>query len=410
MGAATKRQYLLQILRLAADSQPVPKDEHFIDDEELLTCWSLGLLEPRESQRIIDHLSVCPPCRKELAVMLNSGILERPELNEELREVGEKVPEQDTRLAKRARVVRSAKWPLRHKIMLSAATVLAASVLVAIVVVSSIEPRPETELASAETQLASGNAGRALEQGEELWDRYPDMREGKRLRQLLTEAGCNAARSLLVQRNFAEVSDIEHRVSSRAGSPPELLSLKLQAEQGIPAERSLDYLGSLKDYGYELDGSSLRKGNSFPDFGATSTRINKRFSQALAEHPYSVNLLVNYGQFLFEKLKDFEKARRQFATALILDDRNPLAHLGLGLIDFEEREFENALVHFRTVAEIDPDNLAGCINTAICLERLAQPAKAREYWRRARQMTDDADLQQEIERRLFGSEQQHPRG
>lgn len=69
---------LLELLRQASDQQPIPTDGHFVEDDELLACWAQDLLSPREHREIIDHLSLCPRCRREVADMIRAGVLDPP--------------------------------------------------------------------------------------------------------------------------------------------------------------------------------------------------------------------------------------------------------------------------------------------------------------------------------------------
>ncbi|NQT41266.1 MAG: hypothetical protein HQ581_27510 [Planctomycetes bacterium] len=69
---------LLDLFRTAAGSGPNADEPHFVDDEELLTCWSLGEISRRQEEEILDHLARCPYCRHELAEMLRQGVIDAP--------------------------------------------------------------------------------------------------------------------------------------------------------------------------------------------------------------------------------------------------------------------------------------------------------------------------------------------
>lgn len=252
----------------------------------------------------------------------------------------------------------------------------------------------------ARRDLEAGNVATALQQAEELLGKKLDSPTREEAERVLARAGYTLARSQLIAERFEEVLEIEHSVSSRIGVSSRLLNLKLQAERGVPAEYVLAYAGSLTDYGYELDGSSPQM--ALPTIDQTTERLSQELQQAVAEHSNSVDLRLNYGQFLLY-LRRFEEARGQFTAALVLDRRNPLARLGLGLLEFELREYKNALEHFEAVVKIDPDSLAGHLNAAICLEKLGRPADARQHWRRAGRLANSTDLQQRIEARISGS-------
>jgi hypothetical protein len=72
---APERQRLEALFRVTANTQEVPEEGHIKDDEELLTCWSLGTLTPGQQAAIVEHLADCPPCRQGVAEMLRAGVL-----------------------------------------------------------------------------------------------------------------------------------------------------------------------------------------------------------------------------------------------------------------------------------------------------------------------------------------------
>ncbi len=69
---------LLDLFRTAAGAGPNADEPHFVDDEELLTCWSLGEISRRQDEEILDHLARCTYCRHELAEMLRLGVIDAP--------------------------------------------------------------------------------------------------------------------------------------------------------------------------------------------------------------------------------------------------------------------------------------------------------------------------------------------
>jgi tetratricopeptide (TPR) repeat protein len=75
MNPGLDRHDWLEPFRQASDSQPIPPDGHCVEDDEFLACWTQNLLSPREHQDLVDHLAICPHCRREVAEMTRAGVL-----------------------------------------------------------------------------------------------------------------------------------------------------------------------------------------------------------------------------------------------------------------------------------------------------------------------------------------------
>ena len=153
MNAKAHEQIVLDIFRRAIDDQPVPEGPHVAEDAELLACWSADLLRPSQNEQIAEHLAVCPYCRQELAEMIESGMLEISDTNDESPD--RPAPTSSSQPWYRASWVRM---------------VLAASVLVSIGALFwySRSPSPGSLLAQAERNLQAGHTLEALDTAERL--------------------------------------------------------------------------------------------------------------------------------------------------------------------------------------------------------------------------------------------------
>lgn len=386
-----------KLLRMAADAQPAPTEGHFVEDDELLTCWSQGLLAPDEHERLIEHLAICPRCRNEVADLIRAGVLEFPEAG------AEEDAEQAPAAAVEAASLRSAAVPRKSWFSLPWTRVaLAASILVCLggiawLLSPSGPSGLERQLARADRDLDAGHPAAAMDRVEPLLGQELDAATQARAEELLKRAGYAAAVKGLSAKDFGQVLEIEHRVSRRVGASPQLLNLKLQAERGVPAEFSLGTAGTLPAYGYELDGSAPRK--ALPVLDETTQRLDREFRAAVKEYPHSAALWLNRGQFLLA-LARHDEAGECFAEALKLEPKNELARLGLGLVWFEQQQYEAALKEFQAVVAASPQNVSAQVNAAICLERLGRPADARHLWERVLELTGDARLRQQIEAHL----------
>ena len=382
MTSPKRNELLLEIFASAADAGPIPDGPHFVDDDEELISWSIGELTDQRHAAILEHMAECSYCRKEVAAMIRAGALTLPEMEEE--------PAGQEHIATPSKPLTGSRsgWTW-------AAMAIAATLLIAIVW-SLSEPGSETLLALAQREWKAGNTEIAMRQAEELLDTEKglDSSTKSQAQELLEECGYSDARARLADGDYPRVLDMEERVSSRGARSPRLLNLRLQAERGIPAEYALALQGSLVDYGYELDGISIEK--SFLVIDPATKRLDRDLAQAVADNPGDVGLMLNYGQFLVSQRR-FDEAQEQFATVLATDDRNVLAIIGTGLIEFERKNPEAALQHFEAALKIDTNSYAGHLNAAICYQRLNQPQKAQEHLRRAAELSTDADWRKRIE-------------
>lgn len=397
MTSPKYNELLIEIFTTAANAGPIPDGPHFVDDDEELISWSIGELADQRHAEILEHMSECSYCRKEVAAMIRAGALQLPEIEEEVPgqpeiELEEELPVQQ-HIAAVARSFTGSRSGWTWAAMAVAATLLIA------IVWSLSEPGSDTLLALAQREWQAGNTKIAMRQVEELLDTEKglDAATKSQAQKLLEEFGYSDARAGLADSDFQRVLDMEDRVSSRGAKSPRLLNLRLQAERGIPAEYALAVEGSLIDYGYELDGISIVK--SFPVIDPATKRLDRDLGRAVADNPGDVGLMLNYGQFLLGQRR-FDEAQEQFATVLATDDRNVLAIIGTGLIEFHRKNPEAALQHFEAALKIDPDSYSGHLNAGICYQRLKDPQKAQDHLRRAAQLSKDPDWRKRIEHHL----------
>ena len=412
----TRQTEILQELFTAALATP-PSDfrpptsalpsPHPIDDEELLLDWSLGDLSPERHQQLVDHLAACPACRQEIAAMVRLGILEL-HVAASFQDADSPAPhslapnslapisaspdspaypasEMPDHVLEMPVHVPSRNW--RQRTIAVLVTALAASLLLMFARgVFEFGPRDGAALiAMAQRDLQRGHPDQAFTRIEDLLSRSGDLTaEHQRDAAALLEAsGYELARSGLKQGDFGRVTDIDSRVARRSGGSGRLTNLRIQAERGETAERSLAGQMSLfKDYDYELDGRQGIKSLTIRPITDTDRRIEADLQAAIEAHPDAVDLRLNYGQLLLEQ-RHFQRAEAEFAAAVSLDPQNALAHTGPGLAILEQAKDQHdyqtaarALPHFQTAARLSPDDAIIQQNLTICLNRAklnAQP-------------------------------------
>jgi tetratricopeptide (TPR) repeat protein len=351
----------VEILRMASELQPTPKDGHVADDDELLACWSAGLLAPAEVRKLIDHMAICPQCRRDVAEMIKAGVIEYQEPH---------------------------RWRGTYFLPLA----LAASLLVVIggLFWGLMPSSSEIVLAQAEQKLAAGDALGAMDDVERLAFEASRPAIRAKAQVLLQRAGEDAAGRELLQKRWGMVATIVHRVDAGAGLSARLLNLKLQAEQGIPSEVALAVRGDLTYFGYSLDGSSVYKDLPLDD--EATRRIDVEFQDAVGEFPNDTALFLNRGYFLLTRDK-YEEAARCFAAVVSKDPEHGMARLGLGLAKFGQNDYRAALAEFEAVLTRQPDHRDAHLNAAACLSQLGKRADALKHRQRVLELTNDGKLQ-----------------
>jgi len=357
---------------------------HPVDDDELLLDWSLGDLDQQRREAFVDHLAECSSCRRELAAMVRAGAIVLPEVDEDDFDA-------DANAGPSAAARHDQPKSRARPTLLLLAGALAASVLAMLAwgLFGPGGPGESSVIAMAQRDLDAGRAGEAFRRIDAYLTDQAEIAADQRARAegILEASGYQVARQELTQGQFAKVSVIEDQVARRAGASARLVNLRLQAERGETAEQSLAAKTSLvADYGYERDGRRHIKDFTFPEITDSDRRLKKEFAEAVQAHLDSVELRLNFGQFLLAQ-NDFPAAADQFAEAVRIDPANALAQTGLGLALFQEGEEESiarALEHFRRAVELAPDDPAARLNLAVCLVRLGREAEAEPYFERGR--------------------------
>jgi tetratricopeptide (TPR) repeat protein len=391
MMSRSRSEQLVRLFRAADLAQPVPPGPHPVEDEELLTSWSLGQLSNDEQNQLLEHLAACRTCRQELLAMMEANVVAAPP--------GTANRTEEKQLAPATRAVLPFRGRRRVRFT-QLAFVAAAAILVAAFLFwyRGAGSGPGAELARAEADLQRGQATAALGRLEKLLDGPLDEALRERGTELLEHAGYEEARGKLVQSQFQETEDVATRLDRHGVRSARVENLRLQAVHHIPAEVTLAYAGNLTNYGYDLGGSAL-PWKKLPILDKATEQQERDWKALVAQHPQDSRLLVNYGQLLL-KLSRIEHARDSFAQALRIDPRSVGAEIGLGLVAFERQHYADALAHFKTALRIDPDNAMAVVNAAICLERLGRPTDAQRYWQRARVLLPEGALRQQIDERL----------
>jgi hypothetical protein len=268
-----RNQEILQELLDAARERPTSElrfpnapssPPHPAGDDDLLLDWSLGNLSPKRQRQLLEHLAVCPACRREIAAMVRLGVLELPDVPTAVNEAVSAdalVPNQPEAVTTN---MPTAHHPWRNRSIAVLAVALAASLLFMILYqVYGLGPyHSETLIAKAERELHSGRVGQAFTRVEDLLGRADALtpEHQRRATELMERSGYTLARDSLVKGDFRGVMEVDSRVVRHSGGSGRLANLRIQAERGETAERSLSQRTSLREhYEYELDGRQVTK-------------------------------------------------------------------------------------------------------------------------------------------------------
>ena len=105
------------------------------------------------------------------------------------------------------------------------------------------------------------------------------------------------------------------------------------------------------------------------------------FNRARAADPGNGLPLINAAT-VYLMAGERDRAAAAFTEALAIDPTLARAHNGLGVIEAEQRNYRQALEHWRRAVELDPRDFETLFNIGDLLIRLGRSAEARPYWQK----------------------------
>lgn len=127
------------------------------------------------------------------------------------------------------------------------------------------------------------------------------------------------------------------------------------------------------------------------------------FQEALAIDPEFVDARYNLG-VTFQKLKSYDKARREFERIVERRSDNGAYQFALGNSYFHLSRYDKAVGAFEKAVAIDPGHLKAQYSLAVCYEKIGEGAKAREAWKRYLELDTTSVWASEARKRLKGLE------
>lgn len=104
--------------------------------------------------------------------------------------------------------------------------------------------------------------------------------------------------------------------------------------------------------------------------------------QLVAKYPQNEAALCIRGAFALV-MRQLGEAGASFHNAEVINPKEPLPPLGLGLVELERKNYAGALPHFRRLAELEPKAYGAWAILSECAEKLGRKAESVEYAKHA---------------------------
>jgi tetratricopeptide (TPR) repeat protein len=111
----------------------------------------------------------------------------------------------------------------------------------------------------------------------------------------------------------------------------------------------------------------------------THTQAIDAYRHVLSISPTHVDALINLGMLSYEQ-GDFENAASCFLRAVTIDNANAVAHFNLGSVLDELAQLELARQHLRIAVRLEPQYADAHYNLAFVCDKLGSNLEARQHW------------------------------
>jgi tetratricopeptide (TPR) repeat protein len=111
----------------------------------------------------------------------------------------------------------------------------------------------------------------------------------------------------------------------------------------------------------------------------THTQAIDAYRHVLSISPAHVDALINLGMLSYEQ-GDFENAASCFLRAVTIDNANAVAHFNLGSVLDELAQLELARQHLRIAVRLEPQYADAHYNLAFVCDKLGSNLEARQHW------------------------------
>lgn len=131
---------------------------------------------------------------------------------------------------------------------------------------------------------------------------------------------------------------------------------------------------------YETAAELFSHGVAMEEHPSTHDEAIRSYEQVLAIEPTHAAAHINLGTLYYNR-RDFAKAETYYRAAVAADPRYALAYFDLGNVLDETGRIEDAAQAYRTALQLAPTYADAHYNLALAYERLGQPRRALRHWK-----------------------------
>jgi tetratricopeptide (TPR) repeat protein len=131
---------------------------------------------------------------------------------------------------------------------------------------------------------------------------------------------------------------------------------------------------------YETVSELFTRGIAMEEHPSTHEEAIRTYLQVLELEPTHAAAHINLGTLYYNR-RDFVSAEKHYRAAIESDSRYALAYFDLGNVLDETGRVEDAAQAYRTALQLAPTYADAHYNLALAYERLAQPRRALHHWK-----------------------------
>jgi tetratricopeptide (TPR) repeat protein len=131
---------------------------------------------------------------------------------------------------------------------------------------------------------------------------------------------------------------------------------------------------------YETAAELFSRGVAMEEHPSTHDEAIRNYQQVLEIDPKHAAAHINLGTLYYNR-RDFVSAEKHYRAAVEVDPRYALAYFDLGNVLDETGRVEEAAQAYRTALQLAPTYADAHYNLALAYERLTQPRRALHHWK-----------------------------
>jgi len=131
---------------------------------------------------------------------------------------------------------------------------------------------------------------------------------------------------------------------------------------------------------YESVAELFTRGVAMEEHPSTHDEAIRTYLQVLEMEPQHAAAHINLGTLYYNR-RDFVAAEKHYRLAVAADSRYALAYFDLGNVLDETERLEEAIAAYRTAIQLAPTYADAHYNLALAYERKMQPRQALQHWK-----------------------------